>query len=150
MYHALVRRRSQRLYSALSSGDPQPMLDSFANSFAYTFVGHGHPLAGTRRNRTDMAAQLDRVLRLFPGIRFGIQDVLVKGWPWKTRIAIVLTVSATLHDGSPYRNDIVQFLSLRWGQIHQVRTVIDTARLTDAFGRLAAIGIGEASAAPVS
>jgi len=150
MYHALVRRRSRRLYTALNAADPQPMLDSFASKFAYTFVGDGHPLAGTRRNRWEMTAQLERVLRLFPGIHFSVRDILVNGWPWETRVGIVLAVRATLQDGSDYRNDIVQLLSLRWGRVHRVRTVIDTARLTDAFRRLDAAGISEAHALPVS
>ena len=150
MYAIIVRRRSRRLYAALNRSDPRPMLDSFAPRFAYTFVGDRHPLAGTRRTREDMTAQLERVLRLFPGIRFTVRDVLVNGWPWHTRVGIVLAVRATLRDGSDYRNDIVQLLELRWGRVHRVRTVIDTARLTDAFRRLAAAGVREAVAAPVS
>jgi ketosteroid isomerase-like protein len=150
MYHAMVRRRVRRLYAALNAADPRPLVDSLGPSFAYTFVGSGHPLAGTRRNLPDMRAQMDRVLRLFPGLRFHVLDVVVTGRPWDTRIAIVMEVDARLADGDPYHNDLVQLLWLRWGRAVQVRTVIDTARLTAACRRLAAVGILEATAPPVS
>jgi ketosteroid isomerase-like protein len=150
MYHAMVRRRVRRLYAALNAADPVPLVSSLAPHFAYTFVGSGHPLAGTRRNFTDMRAQMDRVLRLFPGLRFHVVDVVVTGKPWSTRIAIILEVDARLADGDPYHNDLVQLLWLRWGRAVQVRTVIDTARLTAACRRLAAVGILEATAPPVS
>jgi len=62
----------------------------------------------------------------------------------------VLEVDARLADGNPYHNDLVQLLWLRWGRAFQVRTVIDTARLSEACRRLASVGILEASAPPVS
>lgn len=150
MHHHIVRRVARRLYAALSSGDPVPMLEAFGRRFAYTFVGDGHPLAGTRRTRADMGAQLDRVLRLFRGIRFDVADVLVTGPPWDTRVAVVATIHTELADGSPYHNDMVQMLHLRWGRVVRARTFIDTRRLTEALVRLRNIGVAEASAPPLS
>lgn len=150
MYKTVVKRRVRSLYAALNEGDFHPLLNTFHRDFAYTFAGERHPLAGTRRTRATMQAQFERVLRLFPGIRFTIRQVIVNGAPWDTRIAIAIAVSAELPDGSAYENDIVQLLHMRWGRATRVRTVIDTGRLTDALGRLAAAGVGEATAAPVS
>jgi ketosteroid isomerase-like protein len=150
MHHHIVRRATHHLYAALNVGDPVPMLDAFGKRFAYTFVGVGHPLAGTRRSRADMRAQLERVLRLFPGIRFEVADVLVTGPLWDTRVAVVASIDARLSDGSSYRNDLVQLLRLRWGRVVRVRTFVDTSRLTEAFRRLERFGITEAGAAPVS
>ena len=150
MYHAMVRRRVHRLYAALNAADPGPLVSSLGPRFAYTFVGSGHPLAGTRRNLHDMRAQMDRVLRLFPGLRFSVVDVVVAGTPWNTRLAVVMEVDARLADGDPYHNDLVQLLWLRWGRATNVRTVIDTARLVAACRRLASVGVVEATAPPVS
>jgi ketosteroid isomerase-like protein len=150
MHHPIVRRRSHRLYAALSAGDPVPMLDAFGKRFAYTFVGQDHPLSGTRRTRDHMSAQLDRVLRLFPGIRFQVADVLVTGPLWDTRVAVVGSIHAALPDGSAYHNDLVQLLRLRWGRVVRVWTFVDTHRLTDAFDRLKSCGVAEAGAPPVS
>lgn len=150
MYKTIVSRRARGMYSAFNRGDHRPLLDSFDHDFSYTFVGDDHPLAGTRRTRATMEAQLVRVLRLFPGINFTVREVVVNGMPWNTRIGIAIALRARLQDGSPYENDIVQLLRMRWGRVTRVRTVIETARLTDAFQRLSAAGIAEATAPPVS
>jgi len=57
------------------------------------------------------------VFRLFPGVRFEVRDVIVAGWPWNTRVAVRLGIDATLADGSPYRNEAVQWIRLRWGKL---------------------------------
>lgn len=149
MYKTIVTQRVRSMYAAMNEGDHRPLLDCFDRDFTYTFVGEDHPLAGTRRTRATMEAQLQRVLRLFPGIDFTVRDVLINGMPWNTRIGISIGVRARLQDGSQYENDIVQLLRMRWGRVTRVHTVIDTGRLEAAFGRLAAAGIDEATAPPV-
>jgi ketosteroid isomerase-like protein len=150
MYKTIVKQQVRGMYAAFNGGDYHPLLNRFDREFAYTFVGDQHPLAGTRRSREAMRAQFERILRLFPGIRFTVREVIVNGPPWNTRIGISIGVNADLQDGSPYENDIVQLLHMRWGRVDRVRTVIDTGRLTAAFDRLAAVGIAEARAVPVS
>lgn len=150
MFKTIVRRRAYRLYAALNAANPRPMVESFAPEFAYTFTGTGHALAGTRRTKEHMQAQLDRVLRLFPGLHFDVRQVVVNGFPWNTNVAVRIAVRARLQDGSAYENDIVQLLRLRWGRVIRVRTVIDTGRLTAALQRLEQHGIAEAAAVPVS
>lgn len=150
MYKTLVSQRVRSMYAAMNGGDYRPLLNCLDRDFAYTFVGDEHPLAGTRRTRSTMQAQFERVLRLFPGITFTVREVVVNGMPWDTRVGISIGVRAELQDGSPYQNDIVQLLRMRWGRVTRVRTVIDTGRLTEAFRRLSAAGIAEATALPVS
>jgi hypothetical protein len=60
-----------------------------------------------------------------------------------------IDVRARLQDGSPYENDIIQLLRMRWGRVNRVLTMIDTGRLTAALDRLVAAGITEAAAPPV-
>jgi len=150
MYKTIVKQQVRSMYAAFNGGDYYPLLNRFDREFAYTFVGDQHPLAGTRRTREAMQAQFERILRLFPGIQFDVRQVIVNGGPQNTRIGISIGVNAELQDGSPYENEIVQLLLMRWGRVSRVRTVIDTGRLTDAFDRLAAAGVAEATAVPVS
>jgi len=149
MYKSVVKQRVRSMYGAFNRGNYRPLLDSFAREFAYTFVGDGHPLAGTRRTRETMEAQFQRVLRLFPGIHFSVGDIVVNGPPWNTRGAVSVGVKATLPGGYPYENEYVQLMRMRWGRVTAVRTVIDTARLTNAFAHLVSSGVTEAASAPV-
>ena len=48
------------------------------------------------------------------------------GWPWRTRVAVRLAVSATLADGSAYRNEACEWLTLRWGRMTHDRVLEDT------------------------
>ena len=63
-----------------------------------------------------MKGWFERLFELFPGIRFEVEDVLVKGWPWRTR-AVALVDVATAVAGEPYRNEVAQTIQLRWGRI---------------------------------
>jgi ketosteroid isomerase-like protein len=71
-----------------------------------------------------------------PGLTFDVQDVLVGGWPWNTRVAVRLAVSAPLPDGTTYRNEGVQWLRLRWGLIVDDWVLEDTIALQRALDQL--------------
>jgi ketosteroid isomerase-like protein len=85
-----------------------------------------------------------------PDTTFDVQDVLVAGWPWNTRVATAVTVDVGVADGSRYHNVVHQFLRMRWGKITEVRTLEDTAVLAKTLDRLAAAGYAEAHAAPIT
>jgi ketosteroid isomerase-like protein len=55
MYHAIVRRRVVDLFRAVSSGDAEPVLQTFAPRFEHTFLGES-ALGGTRRTLSATAA----------------------------------------------------------------------------------------------
>jgi hypothetical protein len=65
-------------------------------------------------------------------------------------VATAVTVDVGLADGSRYQNVVHQFLRMRWGKITEVRTLEDTAVLERTLDRLAAAGIEEAHAAPIT
>lgn len=46
-------------------------------------------------------------------------------------------MAATLADGSEYRNEGVQWVTLRWGRMVDDYVLEETARLADALGRQA-------------
>jgi ketosteroid isomerase-like protein len=124
------------------------VLDSFAPEFSHRFVGE-NAMGGTR---TDLATQrrwFERLFRLLPDLRFGVDDVLVRGWPWRTR-AVVLVRTTLTADGEPFENEFVQTIDLEWGKITRVNVVEDTEKMAKILARVAASGVDEARAEPLT
>jgi ketosteroid isomerase-like protein len=149
MYHRIVAGRVRGTFAAINAGDWEQMVAGMAPSFSYRFYGD-HALGGERHTAAALRLWWQRIFWLLPGITFQVDDVLVVGWPWATRIATRLSVDVGLADGSRYQNVVMQFISMRWGKITEVHTLEDTAVLQAALGRLAAQGISEAAAAPIT
>jgi hypothetical protein len=61
-----------------------------------------------------------------------------------------VVVRATLPDGTPYENVMNQFMRLRWGRVTEIRTLEDTQKLERTLQSLAAAGVEEATAAPIT
>jgi len=148
VYHRIVAARIRSAWRHLEDRDAAFVLDQFAAEFSYRFVGD-HALGGDRRTRAAMEAWFARLFRLFPDARFSVSDVLVRGWPWATRAVALVTVDATM-EAVGYRNEVVQTVDLRWGRITRVHTLEDTQKLARALDALAARGIPEAGAAPIT
>jgi ketosteroid isomerase-like protein len=148
MFRAFVAHRVRVAWSHLARGDYGYVLDQLAPSFTHSFAGD-HALGGERHSREAQRAWFQRLFRLLPGIEFILDDVLVRGWPWQTRAVALLRVRATLA-GRPYENEVVQTLDLRWGRITRIHNLEDTQKLAAALERLAATGVDEARAAPIS
>lgn len=91
-----------------------------------------------------------RVLDLLPGARFNIQDVLVNGSPWRTRIAVRASISGDLPGGVRYENTVFQFMTLVWGKVLSVETVEDLQVLEHALAAVVENGKPEALAAPIN
>lgn len=148
MYRMIVAHQVRKAWAHLQRGDWQFIVDQLAPGFSYRFVGD-HAIGGTRRTKEAMAAWFQRLFRLFPDLRFQLNDVLVAGWPWRTRVVVLVGVEATV-DGEPYTNELAQQLELRWGRITRVTNLEDTQKLERALAQLQARGIDEAAAAPIS
>jgi ketosteroid isomerase-like protein len=142
-----VAQRLRRAWEHLAKTDYDYVLDQFAPSFRHSFAGD-HALSGDRQSVGAQPAWFERLFRLLPGIEFTLEDVLVRGWPWQTRVVALLSVRATVA-GSAYENEIAQAIELRWGRITSIHNLEDTQKLAAALARLAAAGIDEARAAPI-
>jgi hypothetical protein len=75
---------------------------------------------------------------VLPGLRLTLADLVVVGWPWNTTVVARLTVTATLADGTPYANEAIQWIRLRWGRMIDDYVLEDTARLAAALRQQAA------------
>lgn len=120
MYHAIVRRKARGIFESL-----------------------GH-------SRDAMERWFERLFRLFPEIEFEIKRVVAKGWPWDTLVAVEWTDSGKAADGRPYVNAGAHWIRLRWGKAVDIHAYLDTEVLADACRRMAAAGIEEAAAPPIT
>src|SRR5439155_20686172 len=88
MYRAFVRRRIRGTFvHQLSRGDYPAVVSRTARNVEHTFPGEG-ALAGTRRSRDALRQWFERLFRLFPELRFEVEDIAVTGWPWHTVVTV--------------------------------------------------------------
>jgi hypothetical protein len=120
-----------------------------APSCRYRFVGT-HALGGQRHTRAAIERWFQRLLRLLPGFQFLPAEVLVKGWPWRTLVAVKLEVSWIRPDGGRYENLAMQLIELRWFKAVEVLTIDDSQAVSALLRELAERhGVAEAVAAPI-
>lgn len=149
MYQRIVRQRIISVFDSLNRADASAMTDSLAADFRYEFHGD-HALGGVRTTSEAMIRWWERVFRLLPGARFDVREVLVAGAPWNTRIAARVRVRGAIPGGAEYDNTIFQFMTLRWGRVCSVESLEDLQVLERALDAVAAAGVGEAHAAPIT
>jgi ketosteroid isomerase-like protein len=145
MYKATVRRLIRRSIRALNAGDYGPTLAVFADDATLTFPGDNSwsrqfraPQAGraaqpTHRGRAEIEAFLRRYVD--HGIQMQVDDILVNGPPWNTRVAVRVTDWIPT-DGGPdaYANRAVLMARLSWGKIREQEDYEDSERVA-AFDR---------------
>jgi len=137
MYGAIVAGRVRSVWKRMSEGDVDAPVRMAAATMSFRFVGDTQ-ISAQFTGPAAFRSWLEGVFRLFPGVRFEVRDVIVAGWPWNTRVAVRLGIDATLADGSPYRNEAVQWIRLRWGKLIDDWVLEDTATLNRAIDRQAA------------
>jgi ketosteroid isomerase-like protein len=148
LYRLAVQVQLRRLFKALSRHDYEPILAGLADEFTYHFHGET-AISGTRSRRETVGAWFERVFRIVPDARFDVQDLMVAGPPWNTRVATHVRISGNLADGTPYFNDFKQRIVIRFAKVTSIETIEDTQKLDRALQALGAKGFEEAVAAPL-
>jgi ketosteroid isomerase-like protein len=153
MYRLIVKKKVLTLFSEANHGNWAAVVDNLAPAFRYRFVGET-PLGGTRTTHAAMRLWFERLYRLFPGSQFAPQNIVVQGPPWATTIMTYVKIQGTAPkaDGlvAPYENEFMQLMHLKWGRITSVLTLEDTQRFVNALPALAAAGIPDATAGPIT
>jgi len=139
MYKTAVRWMIRRNVAALNDGRHEPALAMFApdaelsfpgiNSWSGQFrtPGTGRDASRSHRGRDEIEAFLRRYLDHH--IQMSIEDILVNGPPWNTRIALRAHVWALDPDGGDaYGNRAVLMINARWGKIRRQEDYEDTER----------------------
>ncbi|PPG43235.1 nuclear transport factor 2 family protein [Pseudoclavibacter sp. RFBA6] len=149
LYARIVEGKVRTTFAEINAGNYMAMVDSLGTPFVYKFHGD-HALGGSRTTRQAMVRWWQRVGDLLPGAQFTILEVMVRGGPWHTRVAVRSTVRGPLPDGAEYRNTVVQFMTLRWGKVVDVETLEDLQHLAQALAAVAATGNSEATATAIT
>ena len=148
MYRRIVANKIRATGRENNAGHYPALIDSWADSFQYRFHG-SHALGGTRTSKKTMILWWERVNRLLPGAHFDVQDILVSGYPWRTRVAVLARVSGDLPGGERYQNTVFQFFTLVWGKVTSIETCEDVQILERALSIVADNGQEEALAEPL-
>jgi ketosteroid isomerase-like protein len=128
VYKFIVKRIVRRMFGLLSEGDYEPLVKQFRPQSRFMFAGD-HVLGGERRGQEEVRQWFQETLRRFPGLQIVPQEIVVTGWPWNTVIANHLAISAPRPGGREYRNEGMQLLRLRWGQVVEDLIFEDTLAL---------------------
>jgi ketosteroid isomerase-like protein len=148
VYHAIVRWRTRGVFAQLSGGEWRSLLGDTAEEVEHVFPGSG-PLGGRRRTRAALTSWFERLERLFPTHRFEVRRIVVRGWPWKTWVAVEWVGRLGPRSGEPYANDGAHWLEIRWGKVTAIHAYLDSERVAAACDHMAANGIEEAAAGPI-
>jgi ketosteroid isomerase-like protein len=128
----IVAYKARATWRRIAAGELDAAADMADADMRFRFVGDtalGADLRGKDAFLTWFRAARERL----PGLTFEVRDVLVGGWPWDTRVAVRLAISAPLPDGGTYRNEGVQWLRLRWGRMVDDWVLEDTIALQRAL-----------------
>jgi len=145
MYKAAVRAMIRRNINKLNQGNYEPALAMFRDDAALTFPGdnawanqhrateRGREAFATHRGRADIEAFLQRNVEA--RIHLAVDDILVNGPPWNTRVAIRVHEWVEGPDGQDqYNNRAVLFVNTTWGKIRREEDYLDTERIAHLVG----------------
>ena len=107
-------------------------------------------IGGERHSREAMERWFERLYRLIPEIEFEVKKVAVRGWPWDMIVAVEWSDRGKAADGVPYENEGAHWIRLRRGKATYIHAYLDTEAVTAVCDRLAAAGVEEAAAAPIT
>lgn len=141
MYKASVRALMRYSINKLNKGDYTLMLKMASPDFELAFPGEnswstmfrsqvlGRQRHATHRGIDEATAFADRFVA--EGIQFRVEDILVNGPPWNTRIAVRAHDFIPSPDGGAddYANRAVLFLEIRWGRLVRWEDYEDTQRI---------------------
>jgi ketosteroid isomerase-like protein len=145
----IVARRARATFAKLSDGDLDAAMRDVREDVHHVFPGD-NALGGERHSRDAMRRWLQRVYRLLPDLSFEVKGVAVKGWPWNTLVMVEWVDRTGAADGRRYENEGAHAIRLRWGKATYVHAYLDSEKVTDVCRRLAAAGIEEAAAPPIT
>lgn len=139
MYKTAVRALVRHGIARLDQGDPSFLLRLAAPDAEIAFPGDNswatmhRPIEksrdphATHRGLDECRAFAERFVA--EGVQFVIEDILVNGPPWNTRVAIRAHDYVPGDRGDVYNNRVVAFLEIRWGRLQRWEDYQDTERI---------------------
>lgn len=141
MYKAAVRALLRHSVKRLNAGDYSLLLKMASPDFEMAFPGvnswstmfrpvaAGRERHATHRGIDEGTAFAERFVS--EGIQFYIEDILVNGPPWNTRIALRVHdfIAGASDEPDIYNNRAVAMLEIRWGRLVRWEDYEDTERV---------------------
>ena len=87
---------------------------------------------------------------LFPSLEFEVRKVAVTGPPWDMLVAVEWIDRSTAADGVTYANEGAHWIRIQRGKASYIHAYLDSGKVTEACERMAAAGIEEAAAPPIT
>ena len=144
MYKATVRRLIRRSIRLLNDGRYEPTLAVFGRDATLSFPGDNSwsrqfrtPYLGRDAFATHRGtAEIEEFLRRYvaTGMQMSIEDILVNGPPWNTRVAVRVNHGIVEDGVTLYTNRAVLMCRLVWGKNRAQEDYEDTERVA-AFDR---------------
>jgi ketosteroid isomerase-like protein len=149
MYKTIATRRLRQVFASLGEADAEGALRGVADDVHHVFPGE-NAVGGERHSREGFHRWLERLFRLFPDLNFEVKQVSVRGWPWDMSISVEWRDWGSAADGVPYENEGAHWIRIRRGRAVYIHAYLDTETVTAACRRMAAAGIEEADAPPIT
>ncbi len=138
MYKHIVRTIVRRGIERLNAGDPSALLKMAADDVELSFPGDnswsnmfrpvvlGRERHATHRGRQECEAFARRFVA--ERIQFHVEDILVNGPPWRTRVVVRASDYREGRAGDDYNNRVISFMEIRWGKLRSWEDYEDTQR----------------------
>jgi ketosteroid isomerase-like protein len=139
MYKTAVRALIRHGIGRPNDGDPSFLLRLASSEMEIAFPGEnswasmhrpvekGRHRYATHRGIDECRAFADRFVQ--EGLHFEIEDILVNGGPWNTRVALRAHDHRPGPEGDEYNNRVVAFLEIKWGRLVSWEDYEDTERI---------------------
>jgi ketosteroid isomerase-like protein len=120
----LAKKLLSRLMGRLNAGDPEPLLRLDHRDVRFRFPGDSS-WAADLRGKDELRRWLQRFAA--SGVQIFADEVVVRGWPWSTTLAIRGTDHLITPDGERvYANRYVIWGRVRWGLLREYEVYEDT------------------------
>ena len=149
VWRRVVARRVQTMFADLSRGEHERVIAALAPDVHHSFAGE-HALGGERHDRPAVAAWFGRLSRLCPDMRFVVRDVLSSGPPWDLRVGVEWVAHVRPAAGPAYENHGAHMIRIVRGRVSELHAYEDSQLVAAACARMAAAGIDEAAAEPIT
>ncbi len=138
MYHVAVRALMRRNIARLNEGDLDPLLRQASPEIELSFPGDnswstmfrpvekGRHRHVTHRGIDECRAFGERFVA--EGLQIVIEDIVVAGPPWRTRVALRAHDYQMAAERDAYTNRYLGFLTIRWGRLVEWEVYEDTER----------------------
>jgi ketosteroid isomerase-like protein len=127
MFRLLATMMVKRSLRAHIRGDVEALLGTYTKDVCFRFPGTSS-WAGEFRGIEAVRPWLQRFHRV--GLELNVDEILIGGWPWNTKVALHFTDRLKAPDGTlVYENTGFIYAKAAWGKIWEYEVIEDTQKV---------------------